>query len=631
MKVLGISPLDKDATASFVEDGKILFACGEERLSRVKLQDGFPMRAIRMGLQRTGWALDDIDVVAYSFFDGDREHELMRAAMQEDEAYHRHVSTVGSLAKFRKIRRQYRADQYSAKQKDSIPGLDPSAEFAPRKPFYKRALYELTGWSPKMDRRLHRKCFRQWVDFAASDHQVRTQQLQSGLDELGIGAKLQRFNHHLCHAANSFHFSGYESALAMSFDGYGSGNCGAVYEATRQGMVKLHEFRFPNSLGQFYEYVTSALGFRPGRHEGKVVGLAAYGDPEILGPVLRDRFTGMDRGDIRMRAATNYYFARLLSQHFSKRDMAAAYQTVLEEVVKQVAEYWVQRTGLRNVCLSGGVNANVKLNQRIHECDDVDSVFVYPNMGDGGCGTGAALLALPSESQPTAALSNAYLGPDYGPDAIKAALDDEELIYEAHDDVESAIADLLVHNRIVARFNGAMEYGPRALGNRSILYPAQDPEVNLWLNHQLGRTEFMPFAPAALAEEAPRLFKNIKGCEKTAQFMTVTFDCTEEMKRMCPAAVHIDGTARPQFVSAETNDSFYRILKSYNEKSGIPAIINTSFNMHEEPIVCSPQDAVRAFLDGRIDYLAIGPFIVPHPKLCEIESERSSVPSAATL
>ncbi|KAA1261008.1 Decarbamoylnovobiocin carbamoyltransferase [Rubripirellula obstinata] len=626
MKVLGISPLDKDVTASFVEDGKILFACGEERLSRVKLQDGFPMRAIRLGLQRTGWSLDEIDTVAYSFFDGDREHELMRAAMQEDETFHRDNATAESLAKLKQVRRAYKAIP-----KDPIPGLDASDEFAPRKSFAKRALYELAGWSPSMDRRLHRKCFRQWVALATADHQIRTQQLHAGLDELGLRDKLQRFNHHLCHAANAYYYSGYESALAMSFDGYGSGNCGAVYEATPTGLVKLHEFRFPNSLGQFYEYVTSALGFRPGRHEGKIVGLAAYGDPEVLGDVLRERFTGMEQGDIRMRAATNYHFARLLSQNFSKRDMAAAFQTVLEEVVQQVADYWVNKTGLRNVCLSGGVNANVKLNQRIHECDGVDSVFVYPNMGDGGCGTGAALLALPSECRPKTALRHAYLGPNYSSDEIRAALDEEKLAYEEHADVEPAIADLLVNKRIVARFNGSMEYGPRALGNRSILYPAQDPEVNLWLNHQLGRTEFMPFAPAALAEEASRLFKNMQGCEKTAQFMTVTFDCTDDMKRMCPAAVHIDGTARPQLVSAETNESFYRILKSYFEKSGIPSVINTSFNMHEEPIVCSPQDAVRAFLDGRIDYLAIGPFIVPHPKLIEIESERRSDTAAASV
>jgi carbamoyltransferase len=167
-----------------------------------------------------------------------------------------------------------------------------------------------------------------------------------------------------------------------------------------------------------------------------------------------------------------------------------------------------------------------------------------------------------------------------------------------------------------------MEYGPRALGNRSILYPAKDPAVNQWLNHQLGRTEFMPFAPSALASEAPKLFKNLSGCEKTAEFMTVTFDCTEQMQRQCPAAVHVDGTARPQLVSERTNPSYHRILRRYFELTGIPAMINTSFNMHEEPIICSPEDAIRAFLAGRLDYLAIGNFLVQHPRHDEINRER---------
>jgi carbamoyltransferase len=158
-----------------------------------------------------------------------------------------------------------------------------------------------------------------------------------------------------------------------------------------------------------------------------------------------------------------------------------------------------------------------------------------------------------------------------------------------------------------------MEYGPRALGNRSILYRATEPEVNQWLNQRLGRTEFMPFAPATLFEERHRCYDNVDGAEHTAQFMTITFDCTEFMKRTCPAAVHVDGTARPQLIREDVNPSFYRILQQYYRLSGIPAVINTSFNMHEEPIVNSPRDAIRAFLQGELDYLAMGDFLVRHP------------------
>ena len=626
MRVLGISPLDKDATASFVEDGEILFACGEERLSRTKLQDGFPMRAVKMGLERTGWTLDSIDVVAYSFYDGAKEAELMNQAMLEDERYHEPGDTQSSLAALSAINEA----GYTANLDPPIPGLDRDKEFADAKTWLKKKLYSLSTLSPQLDHKLHRRNFRQWIADASADHALRTTQLHEGLEELGLGNKLRRYNHHLCHAANAFYYSGYEEALVMSFDGYGSGNCGAVYRATSNGLEKLHEFSFPNSLGQFYEYVTAALGYRPGRHEGKIVGLAAYGDPEVLGPVLRPRFTGMQEGDIRIRGACNYYFTRLLSQSFSKRDMAAAYQHVLEEVVREVSDYWVNKTGLQNVCVSGGVNANVKLNQRIHECKGVNSVFVYPNMGDGGCGTGAALLAFEQESLARKPLKNAYLGPDFSDEEIENALKGAGLKYEHHEDVETATAEHLAKNHIVARFAGRMEYGPRALGNRSILYPAQDPEVNLWLNHQLGRTEFMPFAPAAMAEHASRLFIGVDGCEKTSEFMTITFDCTDEMKNMCPAAVHIDGTARPQLVSNETNPSFYRLLSAYESITGIPSLINTSFNMHEEPIVCSPDDAIRAFLEGRIDILSIGSFVVPHPDLDRIQAERTEESSTAT-
>ena len=249
----------------------------------------------------------------------------------------------------------------------------------------------------------------------------------------------------------------------------------------------------------------------------------------------------------------NYYFARALAQKYAKRDVAAAYQHVLEQVTKEVCEYWVNKTGLRNVAVSGGVNANVKLNQRIHEIDGVDSVFVYPNMGDGGCATGAAMLAF-DKSDRAQPVDTVYHGPEYSDDEIEQELLSNDLKFEKPDSLEEAAGELLSRNHIVARFNGRMEYGPRALGNRSVLYSAHDPQVNLWLNHQLGRTEFMPFAPAVLDSEKYNLFLNCQGCEKTSEFMTITFDCTDTMADKCPAAVHVDKTARPQFVSERTNE-----------------------------------------------------------------------------
>ncbi|UCE86151.1 MAG: carbamoyltransferase, partial [Deltaproteobacteria bacterium] len=207
------------------------------------------------------------------------------------------------------------------------------------------------------------------------------------------------------------------------------------------------------------------------------------------------------------------------------------------------------------------------------------------------------------------------LGPEYSDEEMLDAIRAYGLSARRHEPVEPEIARLLADGRVVARFNGRMEFGPRALGNRSILYHASDAEVNDWLNKRLRRTEFMPFAPALLDDEAAASFRGLDGAEHAAEFMTITFDCTDEFRRRCPAAVHVDGTARPQIVKASTNPSFHAVLREYRRLTGIGAVVNTSFNMHEEPIVCTPEDAVRAFLQGRLDYLAMGRFVVEHPQL----------------
>ena len=173
----------------------------------------------------------------------------------------------------------------------------------------------------------------------------------------------------------------------------------------------------------------------------------------------------------------------------------------------------------------------------------------------------------------------------------------------------SGIAKLLAQGRVVARFNGRMEFGPRSLGNRSILYHCRDASVNDWLNKRLHRTEFMPFAPSTLADHADECYVGVEPSRYTAEFMTITYDCTDWMKQHCPAVVHVDGTARPQLVTRESNPRYYRLIDEYRKLSGIPSVVNTSFNMHEEPIVRSPEDAVRAYLMSRLDYLAIGPFL----------------------
>ncbi|MEZ4390178.1 MAG: carbamoyltransferase C-terminal domain-containing protein [Polyangiales bacterium] len=263
------------------------------------------------------------------------------------------------------------------------------------------------------------------------------------------------------------------------------------------------------------------------------------------------------------------------------------------------------------------MTANVKLNQRVAEVPGVTGVWVHPAMGDGGTGTGAAMAVLRERLGRAFAperMAHAYLGPGYSADEVRGALRANGLEWTEPDDLALEVARLIHSGRVVARCDGRMEYGPRALGNRSVLYHAREPEVNRWLNQQLARTEFMPFAPVTLWEDRHRYYKNVDVSEAAASFMTITVDCTDEMIRDCPAAVHVDGTARPQLLRRETNPGYYDILARYKELSGVGSLINTSFNMHEEPIVCAPEDAIRAFRLGHLDHLAIGPCLVENPE-----------------
>jgi carbamoyltransferase len=306
---------------------------------------------------------------------------------------------------------------------------------------------------------------------------------------------------------------------------------------------------------------------------------------------------------------------------WSNMDLAWTIQYLLERDVTRMIERVIPRIEGQPICLAGGVFANVKLNKLVKEMG-FGGIFVQPAMGDAGLAFGGPLQALAErgELRPYR-LESVYLGPEYDDDEILAAIRAEGLEARRYDPVEPKIADLLAAGRVVARFHGRMEFGPRALGNRSILYHCGDASVNEWLNKRLDRTEFMPFAPATLDEEAPASFLGLSGAEHTAEFMTITFDCSDEFKRTCPAAVHVDGTARPQIVRRETNPSFHRVLTEYRGLTGVGTVVNTSFNMHEEPIVCTPEDAVRSFVRGHLDYLAIGPYIVENPHLGPIVGE----------
>ncbi len=210
-------------------------------------------------------------------------------------------------------------------------------------------------------------------------------------------------------------------------------------------------------------------------------------------------------------------------------------------------------------------------------------------------------------------MSHVYWGADYSERAIQDAVEKHGVKAEYAPDIERRVAALLAAGAVVARFDGRMEYGPRALGNRSILSQATDTAVNDWLNKRLRRTEFMPFAPVTLHEWGDQCYGNLDGARDSARFMTMTFNCTSWMRQVCPAVTHVDGTARPQILEAQHNPGYYAILDAYRQLTGLPSLINTSFNVHEEPMVCSPDDAIRAFLDSGLDALVMGNTLVRAP------------------
>ena len=538
MRVLGLSPLDKDSTVTLMEDGRVLYAAGEERFTRVKLQSGFPWRALESALEVTGVKMDDIDVVSYPFFDWQEEARLFERNLANEREFldEREAGDTGEMMRQAAARVPHRTT--------AIPGLgDPNERM--EKGFAKTLAYRVLASESVVSRNVAKRGSDDWGRTATAFHRKWHEELESALQELGLAKKLKRVEHHQSHAANAYYGSGFADALIVTLDGYGSGLAGTVSVGRNGQIERLHGVEFPHSLGTFYEAVTSGLGFKPSRHEGKIVGLAAYGDPAVLRDVLLSRFH-IEDGNFRILESNNIYFTRLLASQFPKIDVAAAYQHVLEVVATKYVAHYLRKTGLRNLVLSGGVVANVKLNQRLRELPEVESIFVHPNMGDGGCGTGAALLEFNGHSARSAALENVYWGPCYNDNQIAEALQRAQLPFERHTPVETRIAKLIAEGKVVARFNGRMEYGPRALGNRSILYHAREPEVNQWLNQRLGRTEFMPFAPATLYEHRHDCYRNVDGADFAAQFMTITFDCTERMRDESPAAVHVDGTARPQ-------------------------------------------------------------------------------------
>lgn len=572
MIVLGITD-SITSGATLVADGRVLAAVSEERLNRQKMAMGFPQNSIDEVLEIASLKMKDID----------------------------HITVATNCLFWRP--KAVKLEDYFRKSKGMSRDL-----FLASGSFFAK----WTG-GDEVCREIYYQL--KWVLTRSRKNKIK----EVLANRWGYNGEISFVDHHLAHCASAYFTSGMNEATVISLDGAGDGCSSQVYRVQEGKFHLLNKIDSYDSIGNYYAYVTHMCGFHARKHEGKITGLAAFGKPNYLD--LFKRYISYKEGKIKNIGGCFDWSAikkiqKEIGSEFSKADLAASIQYILEEVVIQYVDYWVNQIGFTDVALAGGVFANVKLNQRIHELGSVKSLFIHPGMGDEGLATGAALLKCFQLCKKTQTpfefkrIESVYWGPEFSESEIENAIKTAGCPYEYHKNIEEEMACHLADGKIVARFTGRMEYGPRALGNRSILYQTTDQTVNDWLNKRLKRTEFMPFAPVTLKEYADQCYKGIDGAEIPARFMTITFDCTDWMKKNCPAVVHVDGTARPQIIDSQLEPEYYKIVDEYRKITGLPSLINTSFNMHEEPIVCTPKDAVRAFKLGNLDYLAIGNFLV---------------------
>ncbi|MEW5758304.1 MAG: carbamoyltransferase C-terminal domain-containing protein [Candidatus Omnitrophota bacterium] len=572
MIILGVHA-GHDCGAAIVNNGKIIAVANEERITRDKLSFGVPEKSIKEVLGCARMAPDDIDKIALESVGG------TLLSHGRPWFYKAFLTNGTGLLDFFFIKDRKFKYIYGLQ---SVP----------------LNILSMTGFPRFL-----------MTDLMACLYLKKV---------FGCAKKISRVPHHQAHLASAYFTSGMDNVLSVVIEEY-DGRNGMVIDLVQDGQViPIANSPYPHSPGVFYSLVTRMLGFNQMLHAGKITGLAAYGQPHKVYHLVEKL---MWNEDMKVQISPLTYklvveCARTKNipayfSGFSREDIAAAFQRRLEDVMVAIIKKALEKTGAKNIVLSGGVTANVKMNQCIYNINGVENLFIHPGMSDCGTALGAALWeSYKSKKFKPFRLKNVFFGYEITDDEVELELKRKNLKYHKEENIQKKISGLLAEKKIITRVRGKMEYGPRALGNRSILYHCSDPSINKWLNQRLRRTEFMPFAPAVLAEYAEKCFVNFKGLEYAGEFMTITCDCTEWMKENCPAVVHIDGTARPQIVTPESNPDFYTILSEYNKITGIPVLINTSYNIHDEPIVRSAADALRVFKFTCLDYLAINDYLV---------------------
>jgi carbamoyltransferase len=560
MYILGLTTMG-DSAATLLKDGEIVAAAEEERFNRKKHYVGFPYHAIEYCLDYAGITLKDVEHVGHYWKPWILRHKAMQAVK----------AGFISSAMFKA-----RVDRGVAQVSDSYLGMF------------------------KHPSRLRER-------FGASDF------------------KFHYLEHHQCHAASAFFVSPFETAAILTWDGTGEDTTTLFCQGKNNKLEVLKRIKLPHSLGQFYSAVTNFIGFDMfAGDEWKVMGLAAFGKPKhydfFSERVLTKNGDGGFHFNIKVldhHLAKHYQFPDAVIKELGEPrrkgeeltehhwNIASSAQRVLEDTAIHLVKQIYQMTGEENLCMAGGVALNSVMNGRIFHETPFKNFYVQPASGDGGCSLGAALMVWHQTlgNPRKFVMNHAYWGPKFSNEECQKALDEAGLKYETlSDDVLlPKLAKMISEGAIVGWFNGRMEWGPRALGARSFLADPRDANLREALNHKVKLREwFRPLAPSMLEENGREIF----GKEHHDPFMITVIEVAEDYKAKIPAVVHVDGTARPQMVSKKTNPRYWNLINEFKKITGIPMLLNTSFNV-QEPIVCSPQDAINTFKNTNFDALVL--------------------------
>ncbi len=562
MIIVGFSCFYHDSAACILKDGEIIAAALEERFTRVKHDNSFPEKAIEFCLNSLRIAANEVD--AFVFYE------------KPIKKFDRMLSQI--IATFPKSIMTFTS---------TIP-----------------------SWTKeKLDvREILRKKFN-YVN------------------------KLYFVDHHLSHAASAYYLSGYKDSVILTMDGVGEWSTTTLGTGKGNTINIEKEIKFPNSLGLLYSAITAYLGFKVNSHEYEVMGLSAYGNPDHFFQKFKKIVKTFSDGsfELNMKYFDFLWNSRMPSREMEKlfgyktrlknepiedhhKNIAASLQKTVEEIVFNLLDKIHNKYGSDNLCVAGGVGLNSLMNGKVLSRTPFKSVFIPPDPGDAGGAMGAALfvanyfsdLKLPVDNLP-------FLGPEYGNIEIKSKLDQFKLKYSffTKKRLVNVTSNLLIKQKIIGWFQGKMEWGPRALGARSILASATDASIRDKINAAVKHREmFRPFAPAILEEYVDKYFYKDKKLPISSRFMLLVYKFKKKFRGLVPAVVHVDGTGRLQSVKRKDNELYYDLINAYRQKTGIPLILNTSFNLGGEPIVCTPEDAIKSFLATNIDYLVIGNYLV---------------------